>query len=182
MKLNSIALSAAIAATLMLSACGNNDEDTTADTTPAAESAAAPAMDAEAPAMDAGAPAMEAEPPAMDAGAPAMEAAPPAMEAEATGAVTLADIIGLWAETADACATDAMTIGPDAIAVGESACIVTGTEEGEAGLTVTLLCPVEGAEPEAATWTVTGTGAAPFTAITITMGDITTNFVRCTTE
>ncbi len=175
MRLQSIAFTTAIAATLMLSACGGKDDETT----PAESTASAPATESAAPAMDAGAPAMDAGAPAMDAGAPAMEAAAPAMEAAVTGAITLDDIVGLWAETADACATDAMTIGPDAIAVGDSACIVTGTEEGADGLSVTLLCPVEGAEPEAATWTVTGTGDAPFTAITITMGDITTNFVRC---
>jgi hypothetical protein len=179
MRLQAIALVGAFAAALTLSACGNGgDEETSTESTasaPAESAAASAAASAAEPAMEAAPPAMEAAPPAMEAGAPAMEA-----EAMAA-ALTLDDIVGLWAETADACATNAMTIGPDAITVGDNACIVTGTEEGDAGLTVSLLCPVEGAEPEAATWTVTATGEAPFTAITITMGDVVTDFVACTT-
>ena len=197
MKRNSLAIAAAFAAALSLAACGNGDEEPADDTTPAEETtpaedgaamdagapamdAGAPAMDAGAPAMDAGAPAMDAGAPAMDAGAPAMDAGAPAMDAGAPATeITLDDVVGAWAETAEACGVNEQILAPDAVAFGEETCIVTGAEMAEGGLAVELLCPVEGAEPATTTWTIAALGEAPYTEITITDADATTAFVAC---
>lgn len=187
MRRRAFAVAAAFTAALTLAACGNDDpEDTTPaeEATPAEEGAAldegAPAMDAGAPAMDAGAPAMDAGAPAMDAGAPAMDAGAPAMDAGAPNAeVALADFVGVWAQTAEACGTDELIIAPDAFVAGEETCIVTGAEAGDDGLTVELLCPVEGAEPGTTTWTIAAVGEAPYTEINITDAETTTAFVTC---
>ena len=87
MTLRSLAVGGSILAALTLAACGDDDEDDTADVEPVAE-AEAPVLDAEPPAMEAEPPAMEAEPPAMDA-----EAAAPVFGTDAD----IAYAADLWA-------------------------------------------------------------------------------------
>lgn len=177
MRKQYLGLAAAFAAALTLSACGGDDEEPAEDAATIDEGE--PAMDAGAPAMDAGAPAMDAGAPAMDAGAPAMDAGAPA--GEPVAGVTLANLVGIWAETPEQCGTDAeIIIAPDAITMGDEACIVTGAESVEGGLAVDLLCPVADAEPTAVTWTIAAFGDAPYTDVTITDEDGgTTALVAC---
>jgi hypothetical protein len=183
MRITSIALLGSLAAALTLAACGNNDDDTPEDpVTPAAEAPAeTPTPAAEPPAMAADTPAPAAETPAPAAETPAPAADAPAMAADTPAvALTLADVVGLWAETTEACATaDTLTIAPDVIATGPNACIITAIEETATGLTVNILCPVTGGEPNPMTWTIAATGAAPFNQITVAMGEEMTTFVRC---
>lgn len=165
MSARSLSIIALAAAAMILAACGGDEsDDTTPVETPAAD-AAAPAVDAPPPAMDAAAPAMDA--PAADAGAPAT-------------LVSLEGITGRWAETAELCGTDdEVTITPEAANMADGACIITGTEEVEGALNLSLICPVAGAEPDGGDWVITADSTAPFTAITIAMDDLAMELVRC---
>ncbi len=199
MRRRAFAVAAAFTAALALAACSNDDDDEPVDDTTPVEDAAldadapamdadAPAMDADAPAMDADAPAMDADAPAMDADAPAMDADAPAMDADApamdapAAEVDLADFVGTWAETADACGVNELVITEEEVILGEETCIVAAAEAADGGLGLTLLCPVEGAEPGTTTWTIAAVGDAPYTEINITNDDATTTFVACAAE
>lgn len=166
MSARSLSVVTLAAAAMILAACGGDEsDDTTPEETPVAD-AGAPAMDA-APAEDAAAPAMDAAAPAADAGAPA-------------ATVALEDITGRWAETAELCGTDdEVTITAEAANMADGACIITGDEEVEGALNLSLICPVAGAEPDGGNWVITATGTAPFTAINIAMDDLAMDLVRC---
>lgn len=149
MNKRSLALGAAFAAALTLAACGGDDDEEPIDDTPAA--AITP----------------EPDPPAMADGAAATN-------------IALADIVGVWAETPSQCGTaDELIIAPDAFAVGEEACIVTGVDTVDGGLSIQLICPVEDAAPGTITWMVAAFGEAPYTDITITDDGVTTGFATC---
>lgn len=155
MRTRSFAITALAAAAFALAACGGSDDETD-NTAPAA-------------------PAAEAAPPAAE-----VAATPPANNAGPPAVVTLADVTGRWAEDTTFCGTDdEVTITPEAINMAGGACIVTSADGASGALAVNLICPVEGAEPDGGTWTITATGAAPFTAIAVAMGELTTNLVRC---
>ena len=158
MTARSLSIVALLLAATTLAACGGDEGDeTTPDETPAA--------DADAPAMDADAPAMDADAPAMDAG---------------TAVVTIESITGRWAEGTDLCGTDdEVTIAPEAVNMADGACIITDVEEGGGALTLGLICPVAGAEPDGGTWVVTAEGEAPFGAIAIASDGLVTNLARC---
>jgi len=144
-----LALGAAIATALTLAACGGDDDEEPVDETPAA--AVTP----------------EPDPPADDGGAAATN-------------IALADIVGVWAEAPDQCGTpDELIIAPDAFAVGEEACIVTGVDTVDGGLSIQLICPVEDAAPGTITWIVAAFGEVPYTDITITDDGATTAFASC---
>jgi hypothetical protein len=155
MRTRSFAITALAAAAFALAACGSGDNETdnAAPAAPAAGAAAPPAAEA--------------------AATPPANAGPPAV-------VTLADVAGRWAEDTTFCGTDdEVTITAEAINMAGGACIVTSADGGTGALAINLICPVEGAEPDGGTWNVTATGPAPFTAIDVAMGELTTHLVRC---
>lgn len=144
-----LVLGTAFAAALTLAACGGDDDEEPVDETPAA--AVTP----------------EPDPPGIADGAAATN-------------IALDDIVGVWAETLDQCGTaDELIIAPDAFAVGEEACIVTGVDTVDGGLSIQLICPLEDAAPGTITWTIAAFGEAPYTEITITDDGATTAFVSC---
>lgn len=151
MKNRLYVISGLLAACIALSACGGEDD---ADE----ENGAA----AEAPIADP---------------VPAPDAVMPVEAADIP--ITIDDVIGVWGNE-ELCTAEPLTISPDFVSVADEACIVTSINGAEAGLSIGLLCPVEGAEPRPETWIVTTLGeAVPATGIAIARGGEIAEWTRC---
>lgn len=162
------AVGAILAAAVSLSACGDDGEDDTANSADATveEEAAAPSE----PAVEAGEVAVTGQEPAAGT------------DGAATVALAMSDLIGLWAEDADACAAEqTTTITSDFIVPGGGGapCLITSTEAAGASIAVGLTCTAgEDAETEA--WRITATGdARPATTIEIDLGGDVLALSRC---